>query len=246
MTEEVFSILASKKIFYSYFCADEKYYIFLYSQTIHNFDFFYDEVDVVKQLDFRERQIRSTRGFVLFALEIRKKAKKSKVLKTNLHKFFWENVQRVINQNKKKGLENFLIGKESDEKEPEQNFEIKIENLEGKIQFLENRIIQLENSNLNAPEGPFKAPEEQKNLKEGNSTLNSKKGDFKAFKEISEKEQIEVILRGFRLQNEEQIILKDYYEGDFLFKWKGYNLKYETIRRNALFQKLKREKINAR
>lgn len=143
ISKDIFSVLSSNNIYFSYFWADEKYYLFLYSRIIHDFDFVYQKIEIIKQLDFRRRQIRSTRGFILFALEIKEKAKEFKVIETNLSKFFWENVQRVINQNKKKGLENFLVGKEL-ELEFKQDFQIKIENLTEKIEFLENRLLKIE------------------------------------------------------------------------------------------------------
>jgi len=59
---------------------------------------------------------------------------------------------------------------------------------------------------------------------------------------IPEQERIEIIQRGFQLQAEGKISLKKYYEGtetDSLFQWKGYNLKYEAIRKTKFYQQLK-------
>ena len=59
---------------------------------------------------------------------------------------------------------------------------------------------------------------------------------------ISEQEKIEIIQTGFQLNQEGKISLKNYYETTqeySLFQLKGYNIKYETIRRTKLYQTLK-------
>jgi hypothetical protein len=59
---------------------------------------------------------------------------------------------------------------------------------------------------------------------------------------IPEEEQIEIIKTGFQLQVEGKLSLKKYYEStdpNSLFQSKGYNIKYETIRRTSLYQNLK-------
>ena len=59
---------------------------------------------------------------------------------------------------------------------------------------------------------------------------------------IPEQERIEIIQRGFQLQAEGKISLKKYYEStdsNSLFQLKGYQIKYETIRRTKLYQQFK-------
>jgi hypothetical protein len=59
---------------------------------------------------------------------------------------------------------------------------------------------------------------------------------------ITEEEKIEIIQTGFRLNQERKISLKKYYEGVTqysLLQLKRYSIKYETIRRTKLYQKLK-------
>jgi len=59
---------------------------------------------------------------------------------------------------------------------------------------------------------------------------------------IPEEEQIEIIKTGFQLQAEGKLSLKKYYEStdpNSLFQSKGYNIKYDTIRKNNLYQPLK-------
>jgi cell fate (sporulation/competence/biofilm development) regulator YlbF (YheA/YmcA/DUF963 family) len=59
---------------------------------------------------------------------------------------------------------------------------------------------------------------------------------------IPEEEKIEIIKTGLQRQAEGKISLKKYYESTeeySLFQLKGYNIKYETIRRTKLYQSLK-------
>ena len=67
---------------------------------------------------------------------------------------------------------------------------------------------------------------------------------FVTLEKISEEEKIQIIRTGFRLQAEGKISLKKYYESKeeySLFEWKGYNLKYASISRTNLYQRLKEE-----
>jgi len=59
---------------------------------------------------------------------------------------------------------------------------------------------------------------------------------------LSEEEKIKIIQTGFRLHQEGKISLKKYYESTeeySLFQFKGYSIKYESIRRTKLYSKLK-------
>jgi len=56
--------------------------------------------------------------------------------------------------------------------------------------------------------------------------------NFKRLSEISEEEKIEIIEKGFQLNQEGKISLKNYYEGIgqyALSELKGYHIKYESI-----------------
>ena len=66
--------------------------------------------------------------------------------------------------------------------------------------------------------------------------------NFITLSKISEQEKIEIIQRGFQLQAQETISLKKYYEStdpNSLYQWKGYSIKYESIRRTSLYKSLK-------
>ena len=82
--------------------------------------------------------------------------------------------------------------------------------------------------------------------KESDTPSNQEKGlnlvNFITLGNISEQEKIEIIKIGFRLNQEGKISLKKYYESTdpySLYQLKGYNIKYETIRRTILYQNLK-------
>ena len=79
-----------------------------------------------------------------------------------------------------------------------------------------------------------------------NISSNQDKGlngsNFITLGKISEEEKIEIIQLGFQLQADGKISLKKYYEStnpNSLFQLKGYNIKYEVIRKDKLFRKLK-------
>jgi hypothetical protein len=67
--------------------------------------------------------------------------------------------------------------------------------------------------------------------------------NFVTLGNIPEEEQIKIIKTGFQLQAEGKISLKKYYEStdsNSLFQLKGYRIKYEAIRKNKLYQQLKK------
>ena len=107
----LFNELKQQKIFYSYFQVDQNYYLFVYAQQSIDINIFYQSVDVIQELDSKQRKIRSFRGFFLYALEIMENGKDYEILSTNLQPFFWRKVKKIIRQNKKGALLEFLFGK---------------------------------------------------------------------------------------------------------------------------------------
>jgi len=76
-----------------------------------------------------------------------------------------------------------------------------------------------------------------------NLSSNQEKGlngpNFITLSKIPEEEQIEIIQKGFQLNQQGKISLKNYYESTqeySLFQSKGYNIKYESIRRTKLYK----------
>ena len=309
-----FDELKEQKIFFSYFQVDQKYYLFFYSQKSIDLHFIYQSVDVIQELDSKQRKIRSFRGFFLYALEIMETRENYEILKTNVQPFFWRKVKTIIRQNQKGALLEFLFGKYDNNKSliegsspTFQEMDHKIQNLQNQINSLQQKVIHLETNlensnyaisdNIDAPDtmksiqlgdstskykkGLYSAENDPKrsavfseirnptsqrkemeskslldllkvdftqllNSQEHNLLLNQEKGlngsNFRTLGEISEEEQIGIIKTGFQRQAEGIISLKNYYEGtgeSSLFQLKGYSIKYETIRKNKLYQQLK-------
>ena len=72
----LFDQFKKQKIFYFYFQVDQNYYLFVYSQNSIDINFLYQSIDVIEELDSKQRKIRSLRGFFLYALEIYGKGKR--------------------------------------------------------------------------------------------------------------------------------------------------------------------------
>lgn len=108
-----FQKIENENIFYFHFLVNEIYYLFIFRKEPIDLKFIYQFIEVLEILDSRERRIRSIRGLILYALEIMEKDEKFQVLETNLEPFFWKNIQRVIRQNQRSGLENYLFSNDS-------------------------------------------------------------------------------------------------------------------------------------
>ena len=111
----IFDEFKRQTIFFSYFQVDQKYYIFFYAPKSIDIDFFYQSFEdmssnVIQKLESKKRQIRSLRGFFLYALEIMESGIDLTVLKTNLKPFFWRKIKNIMKQNKKAALQEFLFG----------------------------------------------------------------------------------------------------------------------------------------
>lgn len=64
---------------------------------------------MIQELDSKEGNIQSMRGFFLYALEILETEKDYQILQTNLQSFFWRKVKNTIRQNKKGALLQFIF-----------------------------------------------------------------------------------------------------------------------------------------
>jgi len=188
----LFNQLKEQNIFFSYFQVDQNYYLFVYAQKSIDINFLYQSLDVIQELDSKQRKIRSFRGFFLYALEIMETGKEYEILQTNLQPFFWRKIKNIIRQNQKGALLEFLFGKDQDNKLVNQGsnpaFDDKIQNLQNQInslaqqvERLQQKIIQLE-SNLENSEyalrGTLHAPDDRKTIQQGDSTLEGKKAPY--------------------------------------------------------------------
>ena len=183
-SSSIFDQLKQQNIFFSYFQVDQKYYLFFYSQKSIDIHFLYQSVDVIQELDSKQRKIRSFRGFFLYALEILENGKNYEILETNLQPFFWRKVKNIIRQNKKAALQEFLFGSQESiaSTEIQNDLKDKIESLENQVNSLQQKVIQLE-AKFMAVERNSKyalsdilgAPRETKNIHQGDSTLKNEK-----------------------------------------------------------------------
>lgn len=250
----LFDQLKKQNIFYSYFKVDQNYYLFVYAEQSIDINLLYQSVEIIQELDYKQRKIRSFRGFFLYALEILENGKDYEILQTNLQPFFWRKVKNIIRQNKKSALQEFLFGKNDDSKLDNQTsnprikiLEDQIQNFSNQVDSLQQKIIQLEHNqnilretNLNVFSEPskidFKTSSNVQNIKGLNES------NFITLSKIPEQEIIKIIQKGFQLNQEQKISLKGYYESKeqySLFQFKGYSIKYETIRRTNLYKQFK-------
>ena len=184
----LFNQFKEQNIFYSYFQVDQNYYLFFYQQTPIDLQFLYQFVDVIQELDYKKRKIRSFRGFFLYALEIIQMGENYEILKTNLQPFFWKKVKDIIRQNKKSALQEFLFGKyeeiNPDNKGSNPRIQIlqdQIQRLHNKVDSLQQKVIQLETLLKNSKyplSDAIVAPNARKTIQQGNSTMEGKKPPY--------------------------------------------------------------------
>lgn len=249
----IFDQFKKQTIFFSYFQVDQKYYLFFYTQKSIEIDFLYQAVDVIQELNSKKRKIRSLRGFLLYVLEFMENGKDSKILSTNLQPFFWKKVENVIRQNKKEALQKFLFGSQQNQSinhsNSQNDLEEKIQILQNQLNTLQQKVMDLETKVKNqeyARTGQNKASEDIKSILQEDYTIapQTKAQNDHSFipsGKISEQEKVEIIKLGFQRNQEKKISLKKYYEGkgEFtLFEWKGYQIKYDTMRKTKVYQQL--------
>ena len=241
-----------QKMFFSYFKVSQKYYLFFYTDKptpMKILNFLYHSLTIRRELDSKERQIRSFRGFFLFVLEIM--GQEAEILETNLPPFFWRQVGIIIRQNKKGYLNKFLFrtsdlllenSKEGSEKYgndlQDNDLQDKIQDLEQTLNSLQKKIIGLETQSLR----PKKQSESPINRRDKDEDDYTDKDDYMTVSKLSEDEKIEIMQLSFQLQAEKKISLKKYYQSRepySLYRLKGYHIKFESIRKNKLYQKLK-------
>ena len=239
-----------QNIFYSYFQVEQKYYLFFYSQKSIDIDLIEQFIDILEELDTKQRKIRSLRGFFLYALEIMNNEKDLQIFKTNLKPSFWRNLRTILRQNKKEVLLRFLFGKGYSFEASNSHLEDQIQTLKSQVNSLQQKIIELEQNqtlNLKKALSEFLKPSQASKIDQHyNISSNQDKGlngsNFTTLGTIPEQERLEIIKTGFRLNQEGKISLKKYYESTeehSLFQLKGYSIKYESIRRTKLYKNLK-------
>ena len=142
----LFDQLKKQNIFFSYFQVDQDYYLFLYAQKSIDIHFLYQYLDVIQELDSKQRKIRSLRGFFLYALEIIENAQDYEILSTNLQPFFWKKVKNIIRQNKKSALLEFLFGSDNDRGDSFQSLSPSLKEMASQLTSLETKIKNFQKS----------------------------------------------------------------------------------------------------
>ena len=184
-SSSIFDQFKQQNIFFSYFQVDQNYYLFVYAQKSIDINFLYQAIDVIHELDSKQRKIRSFRGFFLYALEIIQMGENYEIIKTNLQPFFWRKVKTIIRQNQKGALLEFLFGKA--ELNQDQilglipHLQDQMKALNNQVDSLQQKIIQLE-SKLENPKyalrGTLHAPDDRKTIQQGHYTLEGKKAPY--------------------------------------------------------------------
>ena len=155
-------------------------------------------------------------------------------------KFYSQIFKNIIRQNKKGVLQEFLFGSQLNHSDSQNDLEEKIQILQNQLNYLQQKVIDLETKIENQKyvrRGQNKASENIKSIpQEDYTTASQTKAqndhNFITLGKISEQEKVEIIKLGFQRNQEKKISLNKYYEG------KGYQIKYEAIRKTKLYQEL--------
>ena len=152
----IFEELQKEELFFSYFQVDQKYYLFFYGQKPLDINLIELHLQIIEELDRKQRKIRSLRGFFFYALEIMKNGKDFEILRTNLQVSFWRKLKTILRQNKKEVLLQFLFGRvySYQDSTPHSDIIEMIQNLQTQVNSLQQKIIELEkNQSLNSLSG---------------------------------------------------------------------------------------------
>ena len=142
--------------------------------------------------------------------------------------------------NKKGALQEFLFGSKLNHSDSQKDFQERIQTNQNQILLLLQRVIDLEiKVEEYARRRQNKASEAIKSIPQDKAP---NEDDFITLGKISEEDKVEIVKLGFLTSQEGKISLKKYYEGngeDTLFEWKGYQIKYDSIRKTKVYQQLK-------
>ena len=145
---KIFEELKNQELFFSYFQVNQKYYLLFYQQKFIDIDQIEPFISILEELDTKQHRIRSLRGFFLYALEIIENENDFEILSTNLQPSFWRKLRKIIRQNKKTVLLQFLFRSDSGRGYSYQGSSPPLEELQNQVNSLQERIVELENQNL--------------------------------------------------------------------------------------------------
>ena len=228
--------------------------MFFYAQTFIDIDLIEPHIQILEELDRKQRKIRSLRGFFLYAFETMENGKTFEILTTNLKPSFWRNLKTILRQNKKAVLLQFLFGFQDDKIDPTPVIDLtkglkeKVQKLQEQVSFLQERVIELETQKTKnlLSEATLRGLDASLTSEQSDSTLNQYKAEnepkFVTLSKISEEDRREIIQTVFQRNQEGKISLKKYYQStdpNSLFQLKGYSIKYKSVRWTRLYQQLK-------
>jgi len=175
----LFQKFQQEKIFFSYFQVHQKYYLFFYRRKSIEINPIESLISILDELDTKQRTIRSLRGFFRYALEIMDNGK-VQFLETNLQPSSWRKLRKILKQNKKVVLLEFLFGSQqkSDFEEKIQNLETQVSSLQQKVLDLEAKFMTIEPNFKYALSKPSQPLESSKTIQQGDSTLEGKKAPY--------------------------------------------------------------------
>lgn len=150
-SDNFFFKLKEYRVKYHYFQIYSTYYLFLvgtsdYFEVLELCD---KRLEILEELNKKQRKLRSLRGFFLYVSEILEKGgdKNVKVLETNFPPLFWKRVKEVIRQNKKGALTELLVEtSNSSIKNSNLSVEKLIQDLQLQVNLLRDKVIRLESS----------------------------------------------------------------------------------------------------
>ena len=150
--------------------------MFFYQQKFIDIDQIEPFIDILEELDTKQRKIRSLRGFFLYILEIMDNGKDLQILRANLQPSFRRKLRKILRQNKKAALQEFLFGSQESiaSTEIQNDLKDKIESLENQVNSLQDRIRDLETTRDNSKypqKGTLEAPDDPKTIHKSDYTL---------------------------------------------------------------------------
>ena len=187
--------------------------MFFYGQKPIDISFIELHLQIIEELDRKQRKIRSLRGFFFYALEIMKNGKDFEILRTNFQVSFWRKLKTILRQNKKEVLLQFLFGRvySSQGSTPHSDIIEMIQNLQTQVNSLQQKIIELEkNQSLNSLSGTRMDKKTFFETPIGNSTFKQKKTENAEALALSERSEqfisIERLFYQIRKYSKKQIV----------------------------------------
>ena len=210
--------LDNSSLKFGYFMADNKYFLLIYGRKdiIRNKDPILNSIKINQEIYRNKKPFETLKRRFKQCLKIRKSASELKDLKSNLRVDFWKFAGIGIRTRMSNAFENYMCWLDTEEYISELGvMRLKVEKLEDELKMLKGRRSD---------------PSEDAPL------------TFKNYKSVSLEELEEIILRGFEVKKMNRLRLPEFYEGEgefSLYKWKGFKMKFNTVRRKDLYKNIR-------